>query len=249
MCERSPLFLVEAKSITLDLLKRSLELFDICFHLVLHYRLDEFFLKREQKRDYDYFSLYKPCKLNYNIISDIDTYLHRLSTSCRLAKSNLRSLHASRMTSSNDYIVIDDEIHELVNIFQVKINQQFQSKQKDENYDSKHDEEYHHALTLFRKISQFYQLIIMELYGVHTVRNSHILQPIAINIIRLLLSIANKLKRFIQTNSPNLINFNHFRIQPHDEVCSVDQSKNFGKTKSKFRLIEIHANNSETSTE
>ncbi|CAM4796180.1 unnamed protein product [Rotaria magnacalcarata] len=225
MCERSPLFLVEAKSITLDLLKRSLELFDICFHLVLHYRLDEFFLEREQKRDYDYFSLYKP------------------------SKSNLRSLHASRMTSSNDYIVIDDEIHELVNIFQVKINQQFQSKQKDENYDSKHDEEYHHALTLFRKISQFYQLIIMELYGVHTVRNSHILQPIAINIIRLLLSIANKLKRFIQTNSPNLINFNHFRIQPHDEVCSVDQSKNFGKTKSKFRLIEIHANNSETSTE
>ncbi|CAM4800576.1 unnamed protein product [Rotaria magnacalcarata] len=225
MCERSPLFLVEAKSITLDLLKRSLELFDICFHLVLHYRLDEFFLEREQKRDYDYFSLYKP------------------------SKSNLRSLHASRMTSSNDYIVIDDEIHELVNIFQVKINQQFQSKQKDENYDSKHDEEYHHALTLFRKISQFYQLIIMELYGVHTVRNSHILQPISINIIRLLLSIANKLKRFIQTNSPNLINFNHFRIQPHDEVCSVDQSKNFGKTKSKFRLIEIHANNSETSTE
>ncbi|CAF4724326.1 unnamed protein product, partial [Rotaria socialis] len=113
MCERSPLFLVEAKLITLDLLKRSLELFDICFHLVLHYRLDEFFLEREQKRDYDYFSLYKPCKLNYNIISDIDTYLHRLSTSCRLTKSNLRSLHASRMISSNDYIVIDDEIYEL----------------------------------------------------------------------------------------------------------------------------------------
>jgi hypothetical protein len=61
MCERSSLFRSEAKSIISDLLKRTLELFDLSLHLV--------------ERNSHQFSLQKLCKLNYNIISDLDKYL------------------------------------------------------------------------------------------------------------------------------------------------------------------------------
>jgi hypothetical protein len=278
MCERSPLFLLEAKSIISDLLTRTLELFDLSFHLVEHYRLTKFLSEREQQRDYQHFSLHNPCKLNYNIISDLDTYLNRLHTSCRLIKSNLRSLHAARITSSNDYIVIDDEIYELERFFKLKLNKlwyEFQSiKDKPSNEitnkryysqrkihssqtiqsfvfhpESKNNshqtisksEEYLEILRLFRKISQFYQFLIKQLYGVHTVRDSHILQPIAISIIRLLLFITNKLK---QNLSPTQINRNHFGLQQHEEVCHVP--KKILSTKPKFKLIEIHPVNIDT---
>ena len=129
MCERSPLFLSEAKSIIFDLLKRTLELSDLFLHLVEHYRLNKYLSEREQNYDYCHFSLHKPCKLNYNIISDLDIYLDRLYASCRLTKSNLRLLHAARMKSSNDYIVIDDEIYELIKFFKLKIKTNHQVHQ------------------------------------------------------------------------------------------------------------------------
>ncbi|CAF2663967.1 unnamed protein product [Rotaria sp. Silwood2] len=303
MCERSSLFLIEAKSILYDLLKRTLELFDLCFHFVEHYRIDKYFIEREQKRDYNYFSLSKPCKLNFNIISDIDIYLHRLYTSCRLTRSNLRSLHASRMLSSHDYIVIDDEIYELIKFFQLKVNKQwhqYQSREKEQEktnkfqqFDhiinrryhsqrmihnsqtiesfvflpetSKHNnnsqqinssnklqstnsqpiDEYHHILIIFRRISYFYQLLIDELYGVHSVQDSDILQLIVVNIIRLLLFIANKLKQYIKINSSSIINNNHFRIKRNEEICRVEK-KPMSTTKSKFKLIEIHPTNINT---
>ncbi|CAF1443496.1 unnamed protein product [Rotaria sp. Silwood1] len=285
MCERSSLFLVEAKLIIYDLLKRTLELFDLCFYLIEHYRIDNYFFEREKKRDYYYYSIYKSCKLNYNIISDIDNYLHRLYVSCRLIKSNLRSLYATRILSSNDYIVIDDEIYELIKFFQLKINKQlyqFQSiekqtpnklKQTNEilnkryhsqrmihysktiesfvflpqtlNYNNNNNnnsqpmEEYHNILILFRKISQFYQLIIDELYGVHHIRDSYILQPIAINIIRLLLLIINKLKQYVKINSPMIIYNNHLRIKQNEEICHKEK-------KTKYKLIEIQPTNINT---
>lgn len=192
MCERSPLFLIEAKSILCDLLQRTLELLDLWFHLVEYDRFDKYLVEHEQ----DYDAVYKSCQINHNVMNDIDTYLQRLNRSCRLTKSNLRSLHAARMMkSSNDYIVIDDEIVESIRSFQLKISQQLPSirKQMDKPDD--------HILTLFRKISQLYKIIINELYGVHSVQESHLLQPMVIHIIRLLLLITNKLKLNIEYHS------------------------------------------------
>ncbi|CAF1343965.1 unnamed protein product [Rotaria sordida] len=108
-------------------------------------------------------------------------------------------------------------------------------------------EEYYHILIIFRKISQFYQLLIDELYGVHIVRDSHILQPIVINIIRLLLFIADKLKQYIKINSPMIINENHFRIKENEEICRIEEKEMF-TMKSKFQLIEIHPTNIDTLT-
>ncbi|CAF3763223.1 unnamed protein product [Rotaria sordida] len=108
-------------------------------------------------------------------------------------------------------------------------------------------EEYYHILIIFRKISHFYQLLIDELYGVHIVRDSHILQPIVINIIRLLLFIADKLKQYIKINSPMIINENHFRIKQNEEICRIEKKKMF-TMKSKFQLIEIHPTNIDTLT-
>ncbi|CAF1302428.1 unnamed protein product [Adineta ricciae] len=122
MCERSPLFLFEVKSILLDLLTRTLELFDLSRRLLEHYRLSQFLLTREHQCDYRHFSLEKPCRLNYNIMSDLSTYLQRLYTTCRVTKSSLRSLHAARVTATNDYIVIDDEVYELIKFFKSKLN-------------------------------------------------------------------------------------------------------------------------------
>ena len=122
MCNRSPLFLPEAKSIIHELLKRTFELLDLSLHLMEYYRLDQYLSARELNRNYPHFSLHKPCKLNYNLVSDLDKYLTRLSTSCRLTKSHLRSLYAARLTSPNDYIVIDDDISESIQRFQLKLN-------------------------------------------------------------------------------------------------------------------------------
>ncbi|CAF1275720.1 unnamed protein product [Rotaria sordida] len=108
-------------------------------------------------------------------------------------------------------------------------------------------EEYYHILIIFQKISQFYQLLIDELYGVHIVRDSHILQPIVINIIRLLLFIADKLKQYIKINSPMIINENHFRIKENEEICRIEEKEMF-TMKSKFQLIEIHPTNIDTLT-
>jgi hypothetical protein len=274
MCERSPLFLPEAKSIIFDLLKRTLELFDLSLHLVEYYRLNKYLSARKQSRDYRHFSLHKPCKLNYTIISDLDTYLHRLYTTCRLTKSHLRSLHAARIKSSNDYIVIDDEIYELSHFFQLKINKlwnKFQSTKKEkpsdqiinQRYHSQRtiqpfvilpepsleknnsqttiSEDHHQILTSFRKICQLYQFLIQQLYGIHIVRDSHILQPVVISIIRLLLFITNKLKQNLQVISPTKINRNHYHIQQHEEICHVPEEIFKRKKVSKFRLIEIHS--------
>lgn len=234
MCERSPLYLSEAKSIIFDLLKRTLELFDLSLHLVEHYRLNKYLSEREQNRDYRHFSLHKPCKLNYNIISDLDIYLHHLYTSCRLTKSHLRSLHAARIKSSNDYIVIDDEIYDLSHLFKLKINKLWNQFQSIKTKPS--DQTYQQILTSFRKISRFYQFLIKQLYGIHIVRDSHILQPIVISIIRLLLFITNKLKENLQIISPTKINLNHFNIQQHEEICRVEEKKKV----SQIKLIEIH---------
>lgn len=224
MCERSPLFLIEAKLVTLDLLKRTLELFDLSFNVILYYHLEQIFIEREQKFDYDHFPWHKPCKLNFNILSDIDIYLYRLSKSCRLTKSYLRSLHASRRNSSHDFIYIDDEIYELIEVLSMKINQpwyDFQSTQEQTIKDE--------SLVLFRRIFQLYQLIIKNLYGISMVKDSQILQPIVFNIIRLLLSITNKLKHSVEHNSSKTIYRNEFRIKPNDEVCPINP-------KSKIRL-------------
>lgn len=223
MCERSALFLSEAKSIISDLLKRTLELFDLFIHLIEHYRLTKYLSEREQNLNFS-----KPCKLNYSIISDLDKYLHRLSTSCRLTKSHLRSLYAARLISSNDYIVIDDDIYQLIHNFKSKLNkfwhksieikqsdhiiaQRYHSQRQihnshttesfvflpetsDNKNNSQFDEEHHDILISFRKISYLYQILLKQLYGIHFVRDSDILQPIVINIIRLLLFITNKFK-------------------------------------------------------
>jgi len=217
MCERSPLFLSEAKSILSDLLKRTLELFDLSIHLIEHDRLYKYLSERDQKHDYHQYSLHKPCQLNYNILSDLDKYLHHLFTSCRLTKSHLRSLYAARLTSSNDYIVIDDEISELIKFFKLKINKFYHQFQILNNKNNSFNE----IFILFRKISQLYQILIKHLYGIHIVQDSDILQPIVINIIRLLLLITNKLKE-------NFLSIKINRIQQNKEIS----------TKSKLKLIE-----------
>lgn len=258
MCDRSPLFLSDAKSIINDLLKRTLELFDLSLHLAVYDRLNQYLSKREQNRDYPLFSLHKPCKLNDNIISDLNKYLDRLSTSCRLIKSHLRSLHAIRLTSSNDYIVIDDEISDLVKLFQsklVKLLYPFQSSDHLTHSRYYSQRQIHNSSNFifhpeisndknnsqttissdnifisFEKISRLYQFLLEQLYGVHIVRDSDILQPIVIHIIRLLLSITNKLKE----NLPSIkINSNHFTIQQNEEICQAKPS-----TKTKYHIID-----------
>ena len=212
MCDRSPLFLPEAKSIIMDLLKRTLELFNLSIHFIEYHHLHQFLSKREENRDYPHFSLRKTCKLNYNIISDLNKYLHRLSTSCRLTKSHLRALHAARLTSSNDYIVIDDEIYEFIKRFRSKLSHRqyhfqrqihsshaietfmFNPEASDDKNNSPTTIPFEEIFASFEKISQFYQLLLQRLYGVRTVRDSDILQPIVIHIIHLLLSITNKFK-------------------------------------------------------
>ncbi|CAF1049517.1 unnamed protein product [Adineta steineri] len=282
MCERSPLFLIEAKSILFDLLNRTLELFDLSDHFLQHYHLTKFLsLRDEQHRDYRQFSLKKPCKLNYNIISDLNTYLHRLNTTCRLTKSNLRSLHAVRITSPNDYIVIDDEIYELLKFFKTKLNniqpieksinilnrryysqrivhnssktesfvfhpeisnQKNNSEQSSKNEDL---EEYHQILISFEKIFQSYQFLIRYLYGVHLVRDSHILQPIVVSITRLLLSITDKLKGKLEIISPTKINHNHFNIQQHEEICH-EEKKIISNSNSNKNIVYVHNDNHST---
>lgn len=125
MCDRSPLFLIEAKLILSDLLKRTFELLDLFIHFTQYHRLHQYLSDRETHRDYPLFSLHSSCKLNYTIVSDLDKYFDRLSTSCRLTKSQLRLLYAARLKSSNDYIVIDDEIYDSIKSFQRKLRQQF----------------------------------------------------------------------------------------------------------------------------
>jgi hypothetical protein len=244
MCDRSPLFLPEAKSIIYDVLKRTLELFDLSLHLIEHFRLNKYLSEREENHDYHQLSLDKSCKLNYNILSDLDKYLHRLSTSCRLTKSSLRSLYASRLISSNDYIVIDDEIYDLIKSFKNKlsyqiqlnnqfINRRYHSQRKvhsshtiqtfvfhPETSDAKNNSQKmifsDEILIFFEKTSRLYQILLEQLYGIHIVRDSDILQPIVINIIRLLLLITNKLKEKIP---PIKINRNHFTVQKNEEIC------------------------------
>ncbi|UJR09829.1 hypothetical protein I4U23_014055 [Adineta vaga] len=285
MCERSRLFLLEAKSILSELLNRTLELFDLCLRVLEHYRLTEFLIEREQQRDYRYFSLQKPCRLNYNIMSDLNTYLQRLYTTCRLTKSNLRSLHAARITSTDGYIVIDDEIYELVKLFKSKLNniqsekleqekpiktnerryysqrlihssrttQPFTfhsktSKQKNNSqnsfpHSSEHEESYQ-ILQSFQKISRFYHFLLKQFYGVHSVQDSDVLQPIVISIIRLLLFITNKLKENLQIISPIKIHHNRFSVQQHDDVCQ--EQKTSDSNKPKYHIIEIQADNIES---
>ncbi len=228
MCDRSPLFLPEAKSIINDLIKRTFELFDLSLHLIEYHRLNKYLSERGKNRDYP---LRKSCKLNYNIISDLDKYLNRLSTSCRLTKSHLRSLHAARLTSSNDYIVIDDEIYELVKCFQSKLSQlthsqlqihssqtfMFHPKTSDDKNNSQTMISSNEIFIFFKKISQLYQLLLERLYGIRTVRDSDILQPIVIHIIRLLLSITNKLKE-------NLSPMKIHRNRQNEEICQTDNS-------------------------
>jgi len=218
MCSRTPLFLSEAKSIISVLLKRTFELFDLSVHFLENDRLKKYFSDRQQTNEQS--ALIKPCKLNYNIFSDIDKYLQRLSQSCRLIKSLLRSLNAARLRSMNDYIVIDDQIYDRIKLFQSKLNKYQQPKHLiTTRYHSQrhiHDHESHltssfqfypetsaenqnHSSTndvynAFDKLSHLYQLLLERLYGVHIVRNSDILQPIVINIIRLLLLIADQFK-------------------------------------------------------
>lgn len=141
MCERSPLFLPEAKSILNDLLKRTLELFDLFTHLIEHYRLNKYLLERTETHNYHQYTRLKPCQINNNIFSDLNKYLQRLSTSCRLTKSYLRSLYAARLLSSNDYIVIDDDIYHLIRLFKSRLNKlshQFQKEKSIEIQQSDH---------------------------------------------------------------------------------------------------------------
>lgn len=253
MCERSPLFLLEAKSILIDLLRRTLELFDLSRHLIEYDRLQRFLSERDEHSALSHATPHQTCQLNHQLDSDLDAYLQRLHNSCRVVKTNLRSLHAARITASNDYVVLDDDIYELFGVFKSKLKdlwQEFQwttkpkakqtenqmtqrryqsqravhhasgqdsfvflpetspSRSTQKNNSSKLLEspfitdEYRSIFLSFRKISQFYRLLIQQLYGVHLVRDSHLLQPIVINIIRLLLLITHQLKERIQLMSP-----------------------------------------------
>ena len=256
MCERSPLFLPEAKSILIDLLRRTLELFDLSRHLIEYDRLQRFLSERDEQSVLSHVTLRQTCQLNHQLDSDLDAYLQRLHNSCRVIKTNLRSLHAARITASNDYVVLDDDIYELFGVFKSKLKdlwQEFQwttkpkakqtenqlvqrryqsqravhhasdqdsfvylpetspSRSTQKNNSSKLlaseessfiTDEYRSIFLSFHKISQFYRLLIQQLYGVHLVRDSHLLQPIVINIIRLLLLITHRLKERIQLMSP-----------------------------------------------
>ena len=169
-------FLLEAKAIVSDLLQRTTELFDLSLHFVEHDGLNRYLRERNEQHDFSHLHLHKPCQLNYNLLSDLDAYLHRLRTSCRLTKTHLRSLHAARITSSTDYIVLDDEIYDSIRSFKSKVRS---TKLPDINL-------------AFRKLVHSYQYLIKHLYGVHLVRDSHVLQPMVISIIRTLLSIADE---------------------------------------------------------
>ena len=245
MCDRTPLFHSEAKSILFNLLKRTFELLDLSIHLTEYDRLNKFLIEREQNETYPRFLSRKSCKLNYNIQSDLDKYLHRLSTSCRLTKSYLRSLNAVRLTSPSDYVVIDDQIYDLIQLFQSKINK-FQPADRMINKRYHSQRQIHDSHTIqsfvfhpetadnqnnshttlpsneiflsFEKISQLFQLLLRQLYGVHIVRNSDILQPIVINIIRLLVSITNQFKENLSSN--------HFPIeQPRKDSLEFDEDE------------------------
>ena len=274
MCERSPLFLLEAKSILIDLLRRTLELFDLSRHLIEYDRLQRFLSERDEQSVLSHARLRSSCPLNHQLDSDLHAYLQRLHNSCRVAKTNLRSLHAARITASKDYIVLDDDLYELLGVFKSNLNnlwQEFQwtipaktkpaakqvihrryhsqrtihhasdqdsfvfrpetspfrstqknnsSKLLSSEESSAITEDYRSIFLSFRKISQCYRLLIQQLYGVHLVRDSHLLQPIVISIIRLLLLTTNQLKQRIQLMSPSRAPSDRVpRLSPHDGPC------------------------------
>lgn len=265
MCDRTPLFLIEAKSIISELLKRTLELLDLFIHFTEYQRLHQYLADREIHRDYPLFSLHHSCKLNYTIISDLDKYFDRLSTSCRLTKSQLRLLYAARLKSSNDYIVIDDVIYDSIKSFQRKLRQQsrqFQSQlptsdhllhtryQSQRQIHSSHtsdsfifhpetsdDKNNSHMpvssneiLQSFEKIARLYDLLLQRLYGIHFVRDSDILQAIAIHIIRLLLSITKQLR----ADLPSIpIHPHHFLLRQNDQICQAE-----AHMKTKYHLLD-----------
>lgn len=241
MCDRSALFLSEAKSIVSNLLKRTFELFDLAVHFTEYHRLHQYLAERETHRDYPLFSLHKPCQLNYAIVSDLEKFFARLSTSCRLTKSHLRSLYAARLKSSNDYIVIDDEIVDAIKSFQFKLRRLARKFKSDHLvYESQvqipietSDDRNYSQMTIssFEKISRLYQLLLQRLYGVHFVRDSDILQAIVIHIIRLLVSITKQLKDDLPTVP---IHSHHFLIRSNEELCQTKPS-----TKTKYNFLSF----------
>jgi hypothetical protein len=285
MCECSPLFLLEAKSILIDLLRRTLELFDLSRHLLEYDRLQRFLSNRDEQSVFSHVTLRQTCQLNHQLDSDLDAYLQRLHNSCRIAKTNLRSLHAARITASNDYIVLDDDLYELFGVFKSKLKdlgQEFQwattkqtekqviqrryQSQRTVHHASDQDsfvflpetspsrsmqknnssqlpslpespsitEDYRSIFVSFHKISQLYRLLIQQLYGVHLVRDTHLLQPIVINIIRLLLLITHQLKARIQLMSP-------VNVPSTDRVRRHGPCRTLATTESNVLLIESHA--------
>ncbi|CAF0739005.1 unnamed protein product [Didymodactylos carnosus] len=109
MCERSPIFFLEAKSIIIDLLTRSIEMLDLTINLVETFRT--YALLLERNRNQNFFTMIDTiqCKISYDMRSDVRTIIQHLYRSCRFAKGNLRNLRAARLSSANDYIIVDDE--------------------------------------------------------------------------------------------------------------------------------------------
>ena len=235
MCERPSLFLLEPKSILLDLVKRTCELLDLSLHLIEHERLNDVLSQRPSSP----FAFQQSCQLKDNLQSDLERYLQRLYRSCRLTKTHLRALHAARFTRSNDYIVLDDDAVQAINAFKSKLNEvtrqsewmeqvkkigkkeqqfvdrRFQSQRHvhhaDENdsfvflpetklllvqnNSASISDDYRSIFLAFGKIAQIFRFLLEHFYGIHRVRDSHLLQPMFINIIRCLLVIADQWKQ------------------------------------------------------
>jgi hypothetical protein len=275
MHERIPLFHVEAKTIVVDLLKRTSDLFDLSRHFIEYECIHRVLFERIQQCHRSYPTYRRTCQLNHNLQSDLDAYVHRLSTSCRSTKTNLRSLNAIRLTNSIDCIVLDDDVDRLLKSFNSQFNRlcrefhwsdmstsmdpidsigrrRYQSQRtlhcrstsdvftflpetsisNRNNHSSDTLEsmrqiivdEYRTIFVSFEKISRCYRSIVTKLYGVHLARDSYILQPTVINIIRLLLFITTQLKQRIDMMSTTIITCSdQHRSTWQHAVCHVQE--------------------------